>query len=183
LVDKLNRIIYGCQEGDPAAQRELYELFKTKMFGICLRYAKDYDDAQDILQDGFLKVYEKVGQFKFKGSFEGWIRKIMVNTALERFRTKYQMIDINDNIKEVDRKAANDIIADISAKELLKFVQELSPRYRAVFNLYAIEGYSHKEISAMLGISEGTSKSNLSRARAILQEKINKFYKTLIQIN
>lgn len=153
------------------------------MFGICLRYAKDYDDAQDILQDGFLKVYEKVGQFKFKGSFEGWIRKIMVNTALERFRIKYQMIDINDNIKEVDRKAGNDIIADISAKELLKFVQELSPRYRAVFNLYAIEGYSHKEISGMLGISEGTSKSNLSRARAILQEKINKFYKTLIQIN
>jgi RNA polymerase sigma factor (sigma-70 family) len=183
LVDKLNSIIYGCQEGDPGAQKELYELFKTKMFGICLRYAKDYDDAQDILQDGFLKVYEKVGQFKFKGSFEGWIRKIMVNTALERFRIKYQMIDINDNIKEVDRKAGNDIIADISAKELLKFVQELSPRYRAVFNLYAIEGYSHKEISGMLGISEGTSKSNLSRARAILQEKINKFYKTLIQIN
>jgi RNA polymerase sigma factor (sigma-70 family) len=140
LVDKLNRIIYGCQEGDPGAQKELYELFKTKMFGICLRYAKDYDDAQDILQDGFLKVYEKVGQFKFKGSFEGWIRKIMVNTALERFRTKYQMIDIDDNIKEVDRKAGNDIIADISVKELLKFVQELSPRYRAVFNLYAIEG-------------------------------------------
>ncbi len=183
MVDKLNSIIYGCQEGDPGAQKELYELFKTKMFGICLRYAKDYDDAQDILQDGFLKVYEKVGQFKFKGSFEGWIRKIMVNTALERFRIKYQMIDINDNIKEVDRKAGNDIIADISAKELLKFVQELSPRYRAVFNLYAIEGYSHKEISGMLGISEGTSKSNLSRARAILQEKINKFYKTLIQIN
>jgi len=183
LVDKLNKIIYGCQEGDPKAQKELYELFKTKMFGICMRYANDYDDAQDILQDGFLKIYEKVGQFKFKGSFEGWIRKIIVNTALERFRTKYQVININDNIKEVDRKAENDIIAGISVKELLKFVQELSPRYRMVFNLYAIEGYSHKEISNMLGISEGTSKSNLSRARAILQEKINKFYKTLIQIN
>ena len=183
MVDKLNKIIYGCQEGDPGAQKELYELFKTKMFGICLRYANDYDDAQDILQDGFLKVYEKVGQFKFKGSFEGWVRKIMVNTALERFRNKYQMVDLNDNIKEVDRKASNEILADISAKELMRFVQELSPRYRMVFNLYAIEGYSHKEISNMLGISEGTSKSNLSRARVILKEKINKFYKTLIQIN
>ena len=183
MVDKLNKIIYGCREGDPRAQKELYEMFKTKMFGICLRYANDYDDAQDILQDSFLKVYEKVGQFKFKGSFEGWIRKIIVNTALERFRTKYQMVNINDNIKEVDRKASNDILADISVKELIKFVQELSPRYRMVFNLYAVEGYTHKEISNMLGISEGTSKSNLSRARAILQEKINKFYKTFIQIN
>jgi RNA polymerase sigma factor (sigma-70 family) len=183
LVDKLNKIIYGCQERDPRAQKELYELFKTKMFGICLRYAGDYNDAQDILHDGFLKVYEKVNQFKFKGSFEGWIRKIIVNTALERFRTKYQMVEINDNFKEVDRKASNNILSDISVKELLKFIQELSPRYRMVFNLYAIEGYSHKEISEMLNISEGTSKSNLSRARAILQDKINKYYKKLIQIS
>lgn len=183
MVDKLNKIIYGCQESDPRAQKELYELFKTKMFGICLRYAGDYNDAQDILHDGFLKVFEKVGQFKFKGSFEGWIRKIIVNTALERFRTKYKLIDINDNFREVDRKAKDNILVDISVKEILKFVQELSPRYRTVFNLYAIEGYSHKEISKMLNISEGTSKSNLSRARAILQEKINRYYKTVIQIN
>lgn len=183
MVDKLNKIIYGCQECDPRAQKELYVLFKTKMFGICLRYAGDYNDAQDILHDGFLKVFEKVNQFKFKGSFEGWIRKIIVNTALERFRTKYQVISINDNFKEVDRKGKDNISADISVKEILKFVQELSPRYRMVFNLYAIEGYSHKEISEMLNISEGTSKSNLSRARAVLQNKINKYYNTVIQIN
>ncbi len=146
------------------------------MFGICLRYAGNYDDAQDILQDGFLKVFEKIDQFGFKGAFEGWIRKIMVNTALERFRTNYQVININDNLKEVDREISGDFTSDIDARELIRFVQELSPRYRIVFNLYAIEGYSHKEIAEMLGITEGTSKSNLSRARDILQERVNRFY-------
>jgi RNA polymerase sigma-70 factor (ECF subfamily) len=183
LVDKLNKIIYGCQERDPGAQKELYEVFKTKMFGICMRYAGDFSEAQDILHDGFLKIYQKVDQYKFKGSFEGWIRKIMVNTALERFRTKYKTVDIDDSYKELDRKGSENISSDISAKELLKLIQELSPRYRMVFNLYAIEGYSHKEISEMMNISEGTSKSNLSRARAILQDKIKKYYKTIIQIS
>jgi RNA polymerase sigma-70 factor (ECF subfamily) len=107
----------------------------------------------------------------------------MINTALERFRSKYKIIDINDNIKEVDRKETSDASVDISVKELLKFIQELSPKYRMVFNLFAIEGYSHKEISKMLNISEGTSKSNLSRARVILQEKINKYFKMSIQIS
>ena len=146
------------------------------MFGICMRYAGNYDDAQDILQDGFLKVFEKIDQFGFKGAFEGWIRKIMVNTALERFRTSYQVINIHDNLKEVDHEISGDFTSDIDARELIRFVQELSPRYRIVFNLYAIEGYSHKEIADMLGITEGTSKSNLSRARDILQEKVNRFY-------
>jgi len=141
-----------------------------------MRYAGNYDDAQDILQDGFLKVFEKIDQFGFKGAFEGWIRKIMVNTALERFRTNYQVININDNLKEVDREISGDFTSDIDARELIRFVQELSPRYRIVFNLYAIEGYSHKEIAEMLGITEGTSKSNLSRARDILQERVNRFY-------
>jgi len=141
-----------------------------------MRYAGNYDDAQDILQDGFLKVFEKIDQFGFKGAFEGWIRKIMVNTALERFRTSYQVINIHDNLKEVDHEISGDFTSDIDARELIRFVQELSPRYRIVFNLYAIEGYSHKEIADMLGITEGTSKSNLSRARDILQEKVNRFY-------
>jgi RNA polymerase sigma factor (sigma-70 family) len=158
------------------AQKELYETFKLKMFGICMRYAGNYDDAQDILQDGFLKVFEKIDQFGFKGAFEGWIRKIMVNTALERFRTNYQVININDNLKEIDREQTGDFTSDIDARELIRFVQELSPKYRIVFNLYAIEGYSHKEIADMLGITEGTSKSNLSRARDILQDKVNRFY-------
>lgn len=183
MVDKLNNIIKGCQKRNSRAQKELYEMFKSSMFGICLRYAGDYNDAQDILQDGFLKVFEKVHQFQFKGSFNGWIRKIMVNTALEKFRTKYQIININDSIKEVDRKVNSDASTELNVKELYKIIQELSPKYRMVFNLYAIEGYSHKEISRMLNISEGTSKSNLSRARVILQEKIKKYNRTSIQIS
>jgi RNA polymerase sigma factor (sigma-70 family) len=176
LADPLEHIINGCRDRNPLAQKELYETFKSKMFGICLRYAGNYDDAQDILQDGFLKVFEKIDQFGFKGAFEGWVRRIMVNTALERFRTNYQVININDNLKEVDHEHTGDFTSDIDARELMRFVQELSPKYRMVFNLYAIEGYSHKEIGEMLGISEGTSKSNLSRARDILQEKVNRFY-------
>jgi RNA polymerase sigma factor (sigma-70 family) len=171
LADSLENIINGCRARNPLAQKELYETFKSKMFGICLRYAGNYDDAQDILQDGFVKVFEKIDQFGFKGAFEGWIRRIMVNTALERFRTNYQVININDNLKEVDHEHTADFTSDIDARELIRFIQELSPKYRMVFNLYAIEGYSHKEIGEMLDIAEGTSKSNLSRARDILQEK------------
>lgn len=176
MADKLQHIINGCRERNPLAQKELYELFKSKMFGICLRYAGNYDDAQDILQDGFIKVFEKIDQFGFKGAFEGWMRRIMVNTALEKYRSSYQVINIYDNVKEINNEFADDFSTDIDAHELLRFVQELSPKYRIVFNLYAIEGYSHKEISDLLGISEGTSKSNLSRARDILKEKVNKYY-------
>ncbi|MBN2610446.1 MAG: RNA polymerase sigma factor [Bacteroidales bacterium] len=172
----LDNIIKGCQAGDSRAQRELYVLFKDKMFGICLRYAGNRDDAQDIVQDGFVKIYEKITQFRFEGSFEGWMRRVMVNTALERYRTHCQVIHIGDSVKEIDTPDSAEILGDISARELLKFVQELSPKYRLVFNLYAIEGYSHKEISEQLDITEGTSKSNLSRARAILQEKVHRYF-------
>ena len=163
------------------AQRELYDMFKSKMFGICLRYAGNYDDAQDILQDGFLKVFEKIHQFGFKGAFEGWMRKIMVNTALEKYRLHYRQVTVNENIAEIEYEQENEIIAEIDRIELVKIIQDLSPRYRIVFNLYALEGYSHKEISEMLQITEGTSKSNLSRARTILQEKVNKYYLKSVQ--
>jgi RNA polymerase sigma-70 factor (ECF subfamily) len=176
LADRLQHIIEGCRERNPLAQKELYETFRAKMYGVCLRYAGNYDDAQDILQDGFLKVFEKIDQFGFKGAFEGWIRRIMVNTALERFRSNQQVININDNIREIENEQQHDFTAEIDARELVRMVQELSPKYRVVFNLYAIEGYTHKEIGDMLGITEGTSKSNLSRARDILQEKVNRMY-------
>ena len=178
----MDNIIRGCQAGDPRAQRELYILFKDKMFGICIRYAGNYDDAQDIVHDGFVKIFMKIGQFRFEGSFEGWIRRIMVNTALEKYRMQCQIININDYTKEFETADSSDFSSEISAREIAKFVQELSPRYRMVFNLYAIEGYSHKEISGMLDISEGTSKSNLSRARAILQEKVRKYFKQTTKI-
>jgi RNA polymerase sigma-70 factor (ECF subfamily) len=173
--------VLACQENKPAAQQELYDMFKSKMFGICLRYAGSYDDAQDILQEGFLKVFEKIRQFGFKGAFEGWIRKIMVNTALEKYRLHYRQVPLNENITEIEYEQESDIHAEIDMHELVKIIQDLSPRYRIVFNLYALEGYSHKEISDMLQITEGTSKSNLSRARTILQEKVNKYYLKSVQ--
>ena len=152
------------------------------MFGICLRYAGNHDDAQDIVQDGFVKILGKIGQFRFEGSFEGWMRRIMVNTALEKYRMQCQIININDSTREIDNNSSTEFSGEISARELIRFVQELSPKYRTVFNLYAIEGYSHKEISEMLDISEGTSKSNLSRARAVLQEKVNKYFNQTVRI-
>jgi len=173
--------VLGCQDGNPEAQRELYDMFKSKMFGICLRYAGNYHDAEDIMQEGFIKVFEKISQFGFKGAFEGWIRKIMVNTALEKYRMHYQAVSIQENMAMVDSETEKEMSTDIEVNELLQMIQDLTPRYRVVFNLYALEGYSHREISEMLQISEGTSKSNLSRARAILQEKVNKYYPRSVQ--
>jgi RNA polymerase sigma-70 factor (ECF subfamily) len=173
--------VLGCQEGNPGAQRELYDMFKPKMFGICLRYAGNYHDAEDIMQEGFIKVFEKIHQFGFKGAFEGWIRRIMVNTALEKYRMHFQTVSLQDNPAGAELEQEIDVTSNIEVKELLNIIQDLTPRYRLVFNLYAIEGYSHKEISEMLQITEGTSKSNLSRARVILQEKVNKYYLKSLQ--
>jgi RNA polymerase sigma-70 factor (ECF subfamily) len=147
------------------------------MFGVCLRYAGSREDAQDILHEGFLKIFEKINQFESRGSFEGWIRRIMVNTALEKFRNHNKVVNVQESVEEYERKSDGDLNDNITANELLKMINELSPQYKVVFNLYAIEGYSHKEISKMLGITEGTSKSNLSRARTILQEKVKEYYK------
>ncbi len=182
LNEQVEHIIAGCQRGDTRAQKDLYELFGPKMYGICLRYGGNEADAQDVLQDGFLKIFEKIHQFENKGSFEGWMRRIFVNTALEKFRGQYKVINIQDGWREGLNDSYEDINSNITAKELIKLVSDLSPKYRTVFNLYAIEGYSHKEISDMLGISEGTSKSNLSRARLILQDKIKQLYSSPINV-
>jgi RNA polymerase sigma-70 factor (ECF subfamily) len=182
LGDKLDNIIVACQKKDKHAQKELFDLFGNKMFGVCLRYAGNRSDAQDILQEGFLKIFEKIYQFEFKGSFEGWMRRIFVNLALEKYRGQYQVINIQDNWREGGENDHESITSSITSDELLKIIEGLSPKYRTVFNLYAIEGYSHKEISEMLNISEGTSKSNLSRARIILQEKVKQLYSTPMQI-
>lgn len=141
------------------------------MFAICLHYSNNYADAQDVLQDGFVKVFGKISQFEGTGSIAGWIRRIMINTALEKLRGQKYFLEI-DEVKEENGLQYDEIVDTISADDLVKIIQELSPQYRVVFNLYAIEGYSHKEIGQMLGISEGTSKSNLSRGRAILQQKV-----------
>lgn len=175
-------IIKACVKGDRKAQKQLYDHFASKMYGVCLRYANDADEAKDILQDGFIKVFFNLKQFNYKGSFEGWIRRIMVNTALEKFRDKNYLFAVHmERGYEKDDKEYDHIISDLSANDLLKLIQELSPQYRMVFNLYAIEGYSHKEICDILNIKEGTSKSNLSRAREILKEKVGKHF--MVSVN
>ncbi len=176
FLKDIELLIKACKKNKPDAQKKLYEHLSGKMFGVCLQYAKDYTEAEDILQDGFIKVFTKISQFNFKGSFEGWVRRIMVNCALERFRKQNLLYTVSE-IQDYDSKlVADDVMAELSSKELLELIQLLSPQYKTVFNLYAIEGYSHKEISDMLKISVGTSKSNLSRARVILQGKVEALY-------
>jgi RNA polymerase sigma-70 factor (ECF subfamily) len=155
------------------------------MFMVCLRYAKSREEAEEILQEGFMKVFEFLHQFKFAGSFEGWIRKIMVNCALQKYRSKPAMHAILSLENVVHEPVASENInALIDSKELLKIIQQLPPVYKMVFNLYVFEGYKHREIAQELGISEGTSKSNLSDARAILQRTIvNKIQSDKEKIN
>ncbi|HAF31293.1 MAG TPA: RNA polymerase subunit sigma-70 [Bacteroidales bacterium] len=176
-MDNYSDIIKACLKGNRIAQNRLYQLFADKMYGVCLRYADNEDEAKDILQDGFIKVYVNLKQFNNKGSFEGWIRRIIVNTALEKFRDKNYLFAVNmESEYDANSSHYDHILSELSAKDLLKLIQDLSPQYRTVFNLYAIEGYSHKEICEKLKIKEGTSKSNLSRAREILKEKVKQYY-------
>ena len=149
------------------------------MYGICLQYASNEEDAQDIMQEGFLKVFRKLDQVNNPSAFPGWIRRVMINTALEKYRNQVHLQRIDDLKEEAEKEMDDGIFENLTCQELVALIQTLTPQYRMVFNLYAIEGFSHREISKELGISVGTSKSNLSRARAILQEKIKKIYGTV----
>ena len=166
-------LINGSIAGDRAFQTKLYDLFAPKMLGLCLRYARNREEAEEILQEGFLRVFTYINTFKGSGSFEGWIRKIMVNCALFRYRNKSQLQPVIrlDSFNH-DAAGETDILSGLDAKELLSLVQTLPAGYRVVFNLYVFEGYKHREIGEALGISEGTSKSNLSDARAFLQKAL-----------
>jgi RNA polymerase sigma-70 factor (ECF subfamily) len=170
--EPLDDIIKSCISGKRKAQEELFNLFSREMFGVCLYYSKDYTEAEDTLHEGFMKVFQKISQFQGKGSFAGWIKRIMINTALEKYRKQTHLYAIGEDIDAELDIVPERVTDDLTVQDLLNLVRELSPQYKMVFNLYAIDGYSHKEISEMLGISEGTSKSNLSRARYILQEKV-----------
>lgn len=171
---EIDKIIKGCIKNDGAYQSMLFNRFKAKMFSICLRYTPDYHSAEDVLQDGFVKVFRNVHKFRGDGSFEGWMRRIFVNTAIEHYRKHthlYPILEVNGTeFDEID----NDIFNRLSVEDLMQMIQSLSPGYRMVFNMFVIEGFSHKEISEKLNISEGTSKSQLSRARMILKEKVEK---------
>ena len=169
---QLDEIIRGCISGKPEAQEALYKKFSGKLFGVSLRYTKDYSSAEDVLHEGFIKIFKNISGFKGSGSLEGWMRRIIINTALERFRKNFQLFSISEINEQEESLNYNHILTEIAAKDLLNLIQELPSAYRMVFNLYAIDGYTHKEIGEILSISEGTSKSNLSRARKILQAKV-----------
>ncbi len=163
-------LIYRCKQNERKAQEELYRLYSPKLFGVCLKYSANYQQAEDNLQDGFVTIFEKIGQFQDKGSFEGWMKRILINTSLQKHRQqKVYGITNEEDLQEDEIEVETD---NISVDFLLQCVQELPDRYRQVFNLYVLDGYSHKEISDLLSITEGTSKSNLARARTSLKEKI-----------
>lgn len=165
-------LIRGCMESDRRMQEELYRRFSPRMYAVCLRYAGNAEEAEDILQEGFIKVFKKLDSFRNEGSFEGWIRRIFVNTAIEHFRRKKYLLPVTEKEENTIEGKYTSVLDELGAKDIMALVQELSPGYRTVFNMYVVEGYTHKEIADQLGISEGTSKSQLSRAKVILQEMV-----------
>lgn len=168
-------IVKQCIAGNRMVQNELYAQFSSVMMAVCLRYAKNREDAEEILQEGFIKVFTCLSQFKFNGSLEGWIRKIMINCALQKLRNKNLLYVVVHPQHEAEEFADKDLILDgINAKELIKLIQNLPTMCRFVFNLYAFEGLKHREIAKLLNISEGTSKSNLHDARSLLQRRLLK---------
>lgn len=170
-------LIALCRKGDSAAQSELYKRYSRKLWGVCLRYAKNQMSAEDILQEGFIRIFKYLDQYKGEGSFEGWMRRTIVNTAINYYKKNLSSKDELDVDEMINIQSDNaDAISQMSAEEILSVVQSLPTGYRTVFNMYVIEGISHKDIAAELNISENTSKSQLSRARSILQEKILKLY-------
>ena len=170
------QLVSKCLEKDTLAQKQLFDFYSRRMMGVCLRYSKDSEEAQDVLQMGFIKVFEKLDMYNHKGSLEGWIRKIIVNTALDNIRKNKKLMN-NIEMDKVDYQLHNhdeNAIDSLSAQDLLKVIQAMPTGFRTVFNMYVIEGYSHKEIASELNISVNTSKSQFSRARAYLQKELLK---------
>ncbi len=167
-------LVLGCSRQDRRAQRALYERFSSRMFVVCMRYARDREEAQDLLQEGFITVFSKISTFSGSGSLDGWMRRIFVNTALMRLRKG----DVLRGAADVDEPAArglsspDDVLAGIGGKDILRMIRQMPEGFKTVFNMSVLEGYTHQEISRELGISEGTSRSQLSRARAWLQERL-----------
>ncbi|PQJ21854.1 RNA polymerase sigma factor [Tenacibaculum sp. SG-28] len=167
----LEKLIQQCSLNNRAAQEKVYRLFASKLFALCLKYSPNYEDAQDTLQDSFIAIFKKINQYKNIGSFEGWIKRVTINTALEKYRKKSPLQLVKEETVEETEEVEYDD-SSVSIDFLLQCIQELPDRYRLVFNLYVLDKYSHNEIATMLEISPGTSKSNLSRAKLILKEKI-----------
>jgi RNA polymerase sigma factor (sigma-70 family) len=166
----LEQLIRDCQQNKLKAQEQLYRLLASKLFSVCLKYSRNYADAEDNMQDGFLLIFKKIGQYQFKGSFEGWAKRVMINNVLQKYRSEGVFELVSENIP--DQPEVEIETESVSMEFLVNIIQELPDRYRMVFNLYVMDGFSHKEIADMLTITTGTSKSNLARARMILKEKI-----------
>jgi RNA polymerase sigma-70 factor (ECF subfamily) len=183
-------ILEGCIEGKRSAQSALYRKFASVMLAVCMRYAHDQDEAEDILQEAFLKVFQNIGTYRREGSFEGWMKRIMINHALNHFR-KNRKLPYHEDIEGINETEIIDFgeresqHPPISADTLMKLIQGLPPGYRLVFNMYVFEEYSHKEIADMLGISENTSKTQLLKARRMLRNRLTelKLTKNIVFVN
>jgi RNA polymerase sigma factor (sigma-70 family) len=177
-----NQLIKACIREDAASQKAVFDLYSGRMLTVCLRYARSSADAEDILQDAFIKVFDKMHQFKFEGSFEGWIRRIVVNTALKKYSLRrYEKEVVGYEIKDKDESSIEaSAYSDLTAKELMDLINALPSGYKLIFNLYVIEGYQHDEIAEMLGIQPGTSRSQLVKARNMLQKQILELQKIAV---
>ena len=173
------QLIDECKKGNRLAQKELYDKYARKMMGVCLRYVSDRETARDLLQDGFVKVFSSLDSYTGSGAFDGWIRKIFVNGALEYLRKGDVLREASDwdSIAEPVESFSVSAVSELSAAELMKLVQELPAGFRAVFNLFAIEGYSHREIAEMMNITESTSRSQYTRARQLLQKRVKELFR------
>ncbi|MCB0738196.1 MAG: RNA polymerase sigma factor [Bacteroidetes bacterium] len=172
LTAEQKELIEGCIDGRRKAQYQLYQNYSGKMMGVCMRYSKDEAEAEDILQDGFVKVFTNIHKYRPIGSFDGWIRRIFVNTAIEYYRSRKKFLLSDIELENADIAFSESVVDKMAAEEIIGLFAEMPDGYRMVFNMYAVEGYSHKEIADELGISIGTSKSQYSRARTYLQRLI-----------
>ncbi|CAM4435098.1 RNA polymerase sigma factor [Flavobacterium terrigena] len=170
----IESLLHECKKNNTQAQEQLYKLLAPKLFAVSLKYSRNHEEAQDNLQESFLIIFEKLKQFNGNGSFEGWAKRLVVNYVLQQYRKQGAFLElVSDKIPNVEEVEIDD--ESVTMEFLLKIIQELPDRYRLVFNLYVVDGYSHKEIAEMLEITDGTSKSNLARAKMILKEKIQKY--------
>jgi len=170
------QILEGCQRKDRLCQKKLYEFYYGKMMAVCMRYTGNYEEARDVLHEAFMKVFQNIERFTPASSLESWVKRIVINTAIDHFRKnkhRQNQLEIDEAITLPDANSMQ-VLSQISADEIMQLVQQLSPSYRTVFNLYVIEGYTHREIAGLLQVSEGTSKSNLAKARHLLQQMIFK---------
>lgn len=174
--DQIKSLVEACKQEDKQAMKRLYDTYSNTMYAICLRYMGSTEDAKDALQEGFIKVYKNISKFSFTGSFEGWMKRIFVNTSIEQIRRRKLHLDVNAPNPQIHAKYSTVQVSQIDANKILDLVQDLPSGYRTVFNMYCVDGYSHKEIAAELGVSESTSKSQLFKARKMLQDWLKHWF-------